>query len=807
VSAVRAPAAPIDLLRSPWLLVMAGLAAMYLPSYWQAAHTIWQKDELGHAPIILVVALWLFWSVREQLLSSESQPSHRWGWPLLGFGLLAYVFGRIFTVSSVEFASQVFVVSGAILLLKGVGGLRAAWFAVFYLAFMVPLPATFVDAVTGPLKLWISNIVVELLYLVGYPIARTGVVITIGQYQLLVADACSGLNSMFSLTALGTLFMFIMARRSRLHNAVMLLSILPIAFAANIVRVVTLVLITYHAGDEAGQRCRHCPDAGGAGAFLCAGRCSLADPARRRLDHADLAMPTHLRALVVIMVLSSIVFWIARKPICAQLMKPEDFARRRNLWLIGTLIIFLSHDFWIFAGLWGLVLLLYGRRDPNPIALYVMLLLGMPGVAQDIPGFGLVNHLFELSSARLATLTLLLPAAWMLLLHGQPDRHWRTPDTLVLAFLAYNAAMQANYLSLTMTMRGIFGLFIDIWLPYYVASRTLRDTRSLLEVAAAFVLGLAVLAPMAVFEGMRHWLLYSSLTDALSLPPREINNYLIRGDTGLLRAMATTGHSIILGYVMMIGIAMLLVVMPRLRPRSLGLLCTLTIIAGLVATLSRGPWVGAAVALLVGMAMGDGAARRWAWAAGSLAVIGLVLVLSPLGEVIIEFLPFVGSVDAQNVSYRQRLFEISMIVLWDNPVFGSFSYMVNPLMEQLRQGQGIIDMVNTYLAIALTFGLVGLGLFVVPFVHTWIMCWSVQRRAAEHDPDAVALGRSLLAALAGVAVTIATVSNIGLVPRMYWLLLGVTVAYVNVLRAQRVARSGHVVSHAEAAWSHRGVRG
>jgi O-antigen ligase len=254
---------------------------------------------------------------------------------------------------------------------------------------------------------------------------------------------------------------------------------------------------------------------------------------------------------------------------------------------------------------------------------------------------------------------------------------------------------------------------------------------------------------------------------------------------------------------------MLLVVMPRLRPKSLGLLCTVTIIGGLVATLSRGPWVGAAVALLVGMAMGDGAERRWAWVGGVGGVLALVFVLSPLGEVIVEFLPFVGSVDAQNVSYRQRLFEISMIVLWDNPVFGSFAYMFNPLMEQLRQGQGIIDMVNTYLAIALSYGLVGLALFVAPFAYTWVTCWVAQRRAAAHDPDAVAVGRALLAALAGVAVTIATVSNIGLVPRMYWLLLGVTVAYVNVLRGQRVSRIEPAVSHAgaEAAWPHRGVRG
>jgi exosortase len=119
------------------------------------------------------------------------------------------------------------------------------------------LPSSLVDAITGPLKQWISDIVESLLYAAGYPIARTGVILQIGQYQLLVADACSGLHSMFSLTALGTLFMYIMGRTSRLHNAVMLASILPIAFVANIVRVIILVLVTYHLGDEAGQGFLH----------------------------------------------------------------------------------------------------------------------------------------------------------------------------------------------------------------------------------------------------------------------------------------------------------------------------------------------------------------------------------------------------------------------------------------------------------------------------------------------------------------------------------------------------------------------
>lgn len=241
----------------PWFVLALGLAALYVPSYWSASAGLWQTDEFGHAPLILAVVLWLGWQVRPLVLAAPIRPAYGAGWGLLALGLLLYTAGRTFNVSSAEFLSQIFISAAALLLLRGWTGLRAAWFTVFFLVFMVPLPGSLVDAITGPLKGWISAIVVDVLHGVGYPIARTGVMITIGQYQLLVADACSGLNSMFSLSALGTLYMYIMARRCRLHNAVMLAAILPIAFTANIMRVIILVLVTYHLGDDAGQGFLH----------------------------------------------------------------------------------------------------------------------------------------------------------------------------------------------------------------------------------------------------------------------------------------------------------------------------------------------------------------------------------------------------------------------------------------------------------------------------------------------------------------------------------------------------------------------
>jgi exosortase B len=240
-----------------WLLAAFGFAVMYVPVYWWAANGIWQSEEQGHGALILAVMAWLFWGLRGPIAAAPTQPRPLAGWLVFAVGLFLYIVGQILQISILEFGSQPFVVAGILLLLKGTAATRVAWFALFYFIFMIPLPGPLVDAITGPLKNWISAIVVELLYAVGYPISRNGVILTIGQYQMLVADACSGLHSMYSLSALGTLFMYIMARTSRLHNAIMVASILPIAFAANIVRVIILVLITYHLGDEAGQGFLH----------------------------------------------------------------------------------------------------------------------------------------------------------------------------------------------------------------------------------------------------------------------------------------------------------------------------------------------------------------------------------------------------------------------------------------------------------------------------------------------------------------------------------------------------------------------
>jgi exosortase B len=240
-----------------WLPIVAGLLLLYGPSLYRLAESHWNTEEGGHGPIILVVVGWLAWRCRHVLPASGTYPAQRTGLALLVPGLLFYVLGRSLHIPLFEIGSVLPVSSGILLAMRGWHALRSFWFPIVLVGFMIPLPGIFVDAITGPLKHQVSAIAEQILYMAGYPVARSGVLITIGQYQLLVADACAGLHSMFSLSALGLLFMYLTARDSVLHNAVMLASILPIAFAANIVRVLLLMLITYHLGDAAGQGFLH----------------------------------------------------------------------------------------------------------------------------------------------------------------------------------------------------------------------------------------------------------------------------------------------------------------------------------------------------------------------------------------------------------------------------------------------------------------------------------------------------------------------------------------------------------------------
>jgi exosortase B len=237
--------------------ILIGLFVLYFPIYKTLANTLRQHEEYAHGPIILAIVLWLMWLGRAQLVDSGQEKNSVSGAILLIIGLLLYLVGYSQDISIFDVGSQIPLLLGIMLLIYGAGVTKNFWFPLLFLVFLIPLPDVVIDTLTGPLKQLVSVLAENILYQLGYPIARSGVMLSIGQYQLLVADACSGLNSMFSLSALGLFYAYLVKRMGWVHNTILLASVIPIAFFANVMRVILLVLITYYFGDEVGQGFAH----------------------------------------------------------------------------------------------------------------------------------------------------------------------------------------------------------------------------------------------------------------------------------------------------------------------------------------------------------------------------------------------------------------------------------------------------------------------------------------------------------------------------------------------------------------------
>ncbi|WP_270807683.1 exosortase B [Aeromonas sp. QDB25] len=235
-----------------WPLIMA-LLLFIAPVYYEMSGSLWEEENYSHGPVILLVCLWLFWRELPRYLALQNEGRPIWGGLLSLIAALLYLVGRSQSLPLLELPSQIVMLLALILLFKGGAGVRVYWFALLFMLFLVPIPGLLLYSLTHVLKQQVSVVAETILFYLDYPIAREGVMLTIGQYQLLVADACSGMNSIIALSALGLLYLYLNPQPGWLRVGVILLLIIPIAVVANLIRVMALILITYYFGDEAGQ--------------------------------------------------------------------------------------------------------------------------------------------------------------------------------------------------------------------------------------------------------------------------------------------------------------------------------------------------------------------------------------------------------------------------------------------------------------------------------------------------------------------------------------------------------------------------
>jgi hypothetical protein len=497
-------------------------------------------------------------------------------------------------------------------------------------------------------------------------------------------------------------------------------------------------------------------------------------------------MIVNLKALIVILAIAAVVFRLG-KPIALLFSSEPDFVRRRNVWFALTVTAFISPSFWLFVLVATPLLVWAGRKDSNPLALYVILLHIIPPIPVDIPMVG-VNQLFALDNYRLLSFCVLIPAAWRLRKSTNSNRI-RGLTAIDLSILAFGALQLISYVppdlpnhaylqdSATNVLRRAFLFLVDIYVLYFVASRTCSTRRALIDAMSAVCLAGALMASMAIFESVRNWLLYANLGEVWGLGQAYgslYGSYFFRG--GFLRAQAATGHALALGYLLTIAFGFWLYLKSHVKSRlwraAVGTLFWL----GLLASQGRGPLLGAVAIYFSCSGLGPRAAPRVIKAVLVVTLLVGTLSLTSFGERIVNSIPYFGeSTDRASVEYRERLAERSWELIQLHPFLGDPLAKTN--MEDLRQGEGIIDLVNTYAGVTLFYGSIGLLLFMAVIIVALFNAYRASRNFARSEPDYALLGVSLVASLLGTLLMIGSASLLNGYEKFFYLLSGLAAAY------------------------------
>ena len=255
----------------PQLPLILAAAVLAGPTFLRLGQQVWSREIGAHGPIVLATGIWLLWR-KWASMTTEAHPGN----PILTFAgvvvsLGVYVFGRAYDFISLE-ALGLYGFGMSILHDRfGAKVMLANWFPLFYLGMLLPVPGWAIDKFTAPLKLLVTTLATGLVEPLGIPIVQQGVTMTVGPYQLLVEDACSGLNSLIGLVAITLFYIYLLRNASWRYSAFLVLLIVPVAIAANVLRILILINLTYFFGDAVGQGFLHVT----AGLFLFAISLSL----------------------------------------------------------------------------------------------------------------------------------------------------------------------------------------------------------------------------------------------------------------------------------------------------------------------------------------------------------------------------------------------------------------------------------------------------------------------------------------------------------------------------------------------------
>jgi hypothetical protein len=487
-------------------------------------------------------------------------------------------------------------------------------------------------------------------------------------------------------------------------------------------------------------------------------------------------MPEYLRALVVLLLVAPLIFYLGRKTFPESILEKNSYDRRRNIWLTITCAAFLSQGFWIFVVLLSIALKYASKFEKNPVALFFLVLLAVPVLKVEVPGFAGIRSFIEIDYIRIITIAILLPVCVTEYKSrkNQPSSLARYEYFLVF-YILLCLCLQALNDSFTGLIRAAIYWVVDVAIPYYAISRGVKDFKKFVEVVASIALSCFLVAAIATVEFFKSWLLYIPVNEALGISSTPF--YLQRGD--YVRAIGPTGQAIALGFVLVIGMSAYSYLKKHSNNRWPYIIGLFILLMGEVASLSKGPWLGLMLFYCLYFLTGGQVRKFLSRALLTIIPVVLFLATSEYGKKISAYLPFVGTLDTGSQTYRELLLEKSLEIIFENPFFGSTDFLLQ--MEDLRQGQGIIDLVNTYLIVALNTGLIGLGLYCAFFASVLLKLFrSIDQREIHSNKNL--LGRYLFSIMSSALLMIFAVSPIAQIPIYIWTLPALAYSFLYGLK-------------------------
>ena len=447
-----------------------------------------------------------------------------------------------------------------------------------------------------------------------------------------------------------------------------------------------------------------------------------------------------------------------------QVMAPQDW-KAAWIFVIGTLFVscfsWTVPLFFVTFSLWAMFApRFFGQGLDGRLPAYVLLACVSPQFSMELENVGGLRDVMRLDIFRIIEIFILVPAAIGLLARRErpPYPAWLIICDLATAiYTVYWINRLFGQFSTTAMSREGLQVILDTVLPYYVLSRGCVQPELRRRVLSVLMFGAAYQGLVGIAEGLSRHVLYAQLQYLYGVR-WNILGALTRGDW--LRAQAAFSGPLVLAMLLLFGIGVWFALRPHEKSRAYTVV-GLVMLGGMLATISRGPLLALAILVIGLVGLRFLSARRFLWLTAVFVVAAAVAWSQGLGDQLVEAINNASGADKQadfNVIYRQELLKTSVALIQQSPWFGVPNYLDQ--MTNLKQGDGIVDLVNTYLIVTLNVGIVGLALFMLPFLVV------LQRLAATLPQDPGPLRRERLVWLPltlAVMAAVFTVSPVSII--------------------------------------------